>query len=104
MDPLPNHQPGTLGPNNFQNFPIFASAQTNGKSSTITGTLLGAPNASYTVQVFWSPSPDSSGYGEGQNLVCSTGVTADSTGNGSINLSLPAGLPPGRCHLGDRDR
>jgi len=93
--PTPNHQPGTPGPNNFQNYPIFTSAQTDGKTTTIAGTLLGAPNSTYTLQVFWSPSPDPSGYGEGQTLICTTIATTDSTGNCVINLSLPAAPPPG---------
>jgi hypothetical protein len=93
--PTPNHQPGTAGPNDSQNFQIFTSAQTDGKTTTIAGTLPGEPNSSYTLQVFWSPSPDPSGYGEGQNLVCTTSVETDSTGNCAISLTLPAAPPPG---------
>ena len=93
--PTPNHQPGTAGPNNFQNYPIFTSAQTDGKTTTLTGSLLGEPNSTYTLQVFWSPSPDPSGYGEGQNLISTTGATTDSTGNCTFTLSLPVAPPPG---------
>src|SRR5271157_5050977 len=95
MGARPITSPGPRDRTIFQNYPIFTSAQTDGKTTTIAGTLLGAPNSTYTLQVFWSPSPDPSVYGEGQNLICTTSATTDSTGNSVINLSLPAAPPPG---------
>ncbi len=92
--PTPNHQPGTIGPNSFQNYPILTLAKTDGKITTITGTLLAAANSTFTLQLFWSPRTDPSGYGQGQVLFFTTAISTDQTGNGSITLSLPA-LPPG---------
>ncbi len=93
--PTPNRQPGTAGPNNFQNYPIFTSAKTDGTTTTIIGALMGTPNSTYTVQIFWSPSPDPSGYGEGQYLICTTSAATDSTGNCTFTLTLPVAPPPG---------
>ncbi len=93
--PTPNHQPGTIGPNNFQDFPIITSAKTDGKTTTITGTLLGEPNSAYTIQIFWNPTADSSGYGEGQDEVFTTAVATDSNGNCAFTLTLPASILPG---------
>ena len=93
--PTPNHMPGTMGPNNYQNYPVLSAIQTNGSTTSLTGTLFGLPSSSYTVQIFWSPKPDPSGFGEGQNLLTTFSVSTDSTGNASINLILPAAPPPG---------
>lgn len=92
--PTPSHQPGSVGPNNFQNYPVFTSAKTDGKTTTVVGTLLGAPNSSYTMQIFWSPGPDPSGYGEGQSLISSSSIATDTTGIAEINLGIAA-APPG---------
>ena len=93
--PTPNHMPGTMGPNNYQNYPVLSAIQTNGSTTSLTGTLFGFPSSSYTVQIFWSPKPDPSGFGEGQTLLTTFSVSTDSTGNAAINLNLPAAPPPG---------
>jgi uncharacterized repeat protein (TIGR01451 family) len=93
--PTPNHQPGSgPGPNDFQNYPILSAPVSNGQSTTLSGTLLGQPSSAYTVQVFWSPQADPSGFGEGQHLLSTFTVSTDSHGNASFSPSLPSS-PPG---------
>ena len=87
--------PGRAGPNDFQNYPIFTSAVTDGKYTTVTGTLIGADNATYTVQMFWNLNADPLGYGQGQNLFSTIPVATDSNGNGYFSLTLPTSVPPG---------
>ena len=54
--PTPNHQPGTPGPNNYQNYPDSHAAQSDGTTTTIQGTLNSPPNTNYLIQFFSSPS------------------------------------------------
>jgi uncharacterized repeat protein (TIGR01451 family) len=93
--PTPNQQPGTPGPNDFQNYPVLSAVQTDGKTTSITGTLLGLPNASYLIQVFDSPSADPSGFGQGQTLLDTFAVTTDNSGNAPFILSAQGVAVPG---------
>ena len=53
---VPNAQtPSGSGPNNLQNFPVIASAVTEGGATTVQGTLQSTPNTAYQVQVFSDP-------------------------------------------------
>ncbi len=81
---------GDVGPNNYQNFPVLASATSNGTNTAITGTLNSTVNATYTVQFFSNSACDSSGNGEGQIFLGQAGVTTDANGNASFNATLPA--------------
>jgi uncharacterized repeat protein (TIGR01451 family) len=92
--PTPNHAPGQAqGPNNYQNYPILSAAQTDGRATSLTGTLLGAANSGYTIQYFWSPTGDPSGYGEGRYLMGSYAATTDAAGNASMAVNLST-VPP----------
>jgi uncharacterized repeat protein (TIGR01451 family) len=91
--PTPNQTPGTPGPNNFQNYPILTAAQTDGKTTSLGGTLLALPSSSYTIQVFTTPTADPSGFGEGQTLIDTFTVSTDSSGNASFNLGGQATSP-----------
>ncbi len=37
--PTPNHPPGSVGPNNYQNYPVLSDVQSDGTSTTVQGTL-----------------------------------------------------------------
>jgi uncharacterized repeat protein (TIGR01451 family) len=92
--PTPNHAPGqSQGPNNYQNYPVLSPAQTDGQTTTVNGNLLGQANTSYTVQFFWSPTADPSGYGEGQYPLGTVSVTTDATGNAKMSVGVAA-VPP----------
>ena len=102
--PTPNHPPDSgPGPNDFVNYPVFSSAQTDGATTTLHGSVSGAPGTSLTVQVFSSPTPDPSGFGEGLSLVGNFQTSTDSRGQGRLR-PRPAPLRAGLLHLGDRDR
>jgi uncharacterized repeat protein (TIGR01451 family) len=94
--PTPNHPPGSTGPNDYQNYPVLSAAQSDGGSTTIQGTLSEAPNTTYLIQFFSSPTEDSTGFGQGDVLVGSLPVTTDNTGNVSFTASVPQGSTPGQ--------
>jgi len=85
---------GDAGANYLQNFPVLASA-TSG-STTIEGTLDSTPNTAFTVEFFSSTACDPSGFGEGENLIGSTTVTTDGTGNASSVVTFPTTVPEGQ--------
>jgi uncharacterized repeat protein (TIGR01451 family) len=93
--PTPNHQPGTPGPNDFQNYPTLSVGQTDGHTTTLSGNLLGLPSTTYTVQLFSNPQADRSGFGQGQTLLATITVTTDSHGNASFNVSVLTIALPG---------
>src|SRR5205814_96998 len=68
------------GPNDLENFPDLTSAVTANGTTTVRGTIDGAPRTSYQVQFFSSPSADASGYGEGQIYLGETSVTTGADG------------------------
>src|SRR5262249_28444337 len=61
--PTPNHAPGTPGPNNYQNYPTLLSAQSDGITTNINGSLNSLPNTKFLLQFFASPSMSLSGFG-----------------------------------------
>jgi parallel beta-helix repeat protein len=92
-----NDSAGHAGPNHFQDFPVLASATFVGASAspyvgrvTITGTLPGtAPNTQYRIEFFCNndsggvesaPTPDPTGYGQGQSYIGAAVVETDATG------------------------
>ena len=75
------------------NYPVFSSAQTDGATTTLHGTVSGAPGSSLTVQVFSSPTPDPSGFGEGLSLVGDFETSTDSQGQGGFDVGLPPSGP-----------
>ncbi len=78
---VPNGSLGQSGPNNFLNFPVITTASP-GTSTTVTGTFSGAANT--ILDFFASPSPDSSGYGQGQTYLGSYKTTV----NASFNVTF----------------
>src|SRR5262249_31184763 len=57
------------GANNLQNFPLLQSAVLSGTTITLTGSINTTPNTTVTLDFYASPSPDTSGFGEGTNLI-----------------------------------
>lgn len=84
------------GPNNLLNYPDLASASTSGGVTTVLGTVDGAPNTAYRLEFFTSPSPDPTGYGEGQTYLGSASVTTDAKGYGPIRFTSPMLVPSGQ--------
>lgn len=79
---------GDSGPNKLQNFPVLTTAATG--STTIQGTLSGAPSTTHRVEFFAGASCDLSGSGEGDRFLGSITVLTDSTGSFTFNTTLSA--------------
>ena len=100
--PTPNDVgDGDDGPNGHQNFPLIASAVTNGLSgvsTTIQGTLDSTPGTQFEVD-FYAVSQclrRPQGFREGQAYIGTDTVTTDASGHAVINTVLPGiGLEPG---------
>lgn len=82
------------GPNNYQNFPLLATATSNGTTTTISGSLNSESNKQYRIEFFASPQCSASGYGEGQAFLGSTDVTTNGN-DASFNVTLPIAVQPG---------
>ncbi|MBX3385334.1 MAG: tandem-95 repeat protein [Phycisphaeraceae bacterium] len=80
------------GPNDLQNYPVITSLTANGQ---VTATLNSRANMRYVVEFFASPTPDASGFGEGDKFLGSVVVMTNGSGNADINFSFTpeAGRP-----------
>ena len=79
--PLANIAGGSqTGPNDYQNYPVLASAAASSEDTAIAGSLIGAPNQTFTIQFFSNATADPTGYGQGQTFVGSTTAKTNSSG------------------------
>ena len=86
---------GSFG--NFQqNYPVLASANSSGGSTTITGTLNSTPSTAFVIDFYSSPACDPLGNGEGKTYLGSTMVTTAADCNATINATLPVFIPSGQ--------
>jgi hypothetical protein len=93
----PNHATSpTSGSNNFQNYPTLIAAVDFGTSTSVKGTLLSVPDATFTVQLFANPSVPTSAYGQGATYLGSGTVTTDDGGNASFQIAVPVAVPAGQ--------
>ncbi|MGH2963762.1 MAG: hypothetical protein ACRDMH_00015 [Solirubrobacterales bacterium] len=72
------------GPNDFQNFPVLASAKSSRHHTKVNGRLDSTPNTQFTVEVFTSPRHVHGA----KRFLGSIPVTTDATGAGTINLTV----------------
>lgn len=79
----------TLVANNSQNYPVLTSALPAIGNTIVQGTLNSRPNSLFRIEFFASPTPDSTGYGEGKTFLGSATVT---TGN-NCQVSFVDTLP-----------
>jgi hypothetical protein len=87
------------GANYFQDFPVLTSAVSTGTDTSVTGTFSsgtanGQPFESgkmITLDFYANPSPDPSGYGQGQTFLWETTVNTDANGNAPISVDIPTG-------------
>jgi len=65
-------------------------------TTTVTGTVHGAPNTEYELEFFSNEACDPSGFGEGRDFVASDGdeVTTDGTGEAEFSATLLGLVPP----------
>jgi hypothetical protein len=75
--------------NNKLAAPTLTSAvNASGTSTTVQGSISGAPNTTYTLEFFSNVTADPSGFGQGQTFLSSVTVTTDSTGSGKFTVTL----------------
>lgn len=79
---------GDTGTNNLQNFPVLASAVSNGVTTGVTGQFNSAASTSYRIEFFSNSSCDSSGSGEGETFLGFANITTNSIGNAAISANL----------------
>jgi hypothetical protein len=81
---------GNLG----QAAPVLTSATSDGTSTTVAGTLTGAPDTAFSVEFFANPVCDPSGFGQGEYFLGAALVTTDATGQASFTVTLSVGVDP----------
>ncbi|MCW5623605.1 MAG: DUF4347 domain-containing protein, partial [Burkholderiales bacterium] len=81
---------GDTGANNLQNFPVLTAADSNGSTTTVTGSLNSLANTQFRIEFFSSPSGS-----EGQVYLGFANVTTDGSGNAAISATLSAGVTDG---------
>ncbi|MCP4704410.1 MAG: T9SS type A sorting domain-containing protein [candidate division Zixibacteria bacterium] len=76
------------GANDKLNYPVIDSVVFDYGSGELYGTMKGAPNKSYIIEIFYSDNGDASGYGEGQIPVDRTEVDTNEFGIGDFTIWL----------------
>lgn len=85
----PNSSGGPhTGPNDFQNFPVLASAVSSGSTTTVLGGLNSTANSSFLIDFYSNPTLDADGSLQGQTYLGTEYVTTDANGNAAINTTL----------------
>ncbi len=77
------------GPNDLQNYPVLASAESDGTSTVVTGLLESTANSTFRLEFFSNAEADPSGYGEGEEYIGFAEVATDGTGNAEFSATLP---------------
>ena len=80
------------GPNSLQNFPIIATATSDGSSTTITGTAFGIDSGIVTLTFYVNAACDASGNGEGQQFLATLSGLGLGVG-GSAPFTVTIGVP-----------
>jgi hypothetical protein len=89
-----DNDPGDV--DGVQNFPVLTSARNGSASVRIQGELTSTANTAFQIRFFVSPTCDASGHGEGQVQIASLdGVSTNSDGQLTIDLTVGPALPPG---------
>jgi hypothetical protein len=94
LDGVTQNDPGDgdTGPNLLQNYPILTNVTSFSGKTTISGTINSTPNQTILVDFYSNFACASSGYGEGQTYLFSSGVQTGADGNGSFTVAFPARL------------
>jgi hypothetical protein len=83
-----NRQGSGPGPNDWQNYPVFASAYEVPGGVQVSGTLNSTPNANFAVDFYGNDAADPSGHGQGHYYLGSINVTTNASGNVSFSTVL----------------
>ena len=96
IGPNPN-DPGDAdtGPNELQNTPVMTAGSTTNGTVKLDGSLSSQANTTYLVEFFANPACDTSGFGEGEELLADRFVTTDAAGAATVTFNFGSG------HVGD---
>jgi parallel beta-helix repeat protein len=83
------------GANLGQNYPVVSSAVAGGGTTTVAGTLDSTASATFTVDVFWSPTRDPSLFGEGLTYLGSVTATTGLGGHATFSSAFAGAIPAG---------
>jgi CSLREA domain-containing protein len=83
-----------VGPNGLQNFPELLTAVA-GTTTFVAGALDSLPDSRFIIDLYVSPVPDPSGFGEGARLLGSRLVFTDSAGQAAFQFILRQQTQPG---------
>jgi hypothetical protein len=75
------------GENDLQNFPVITMA-TGGASTNVQGTYNSLPNQTLVLEFFLNAVCDTSGFGEGEQLIGSIQITTNASGNATFNTTF----------------
>jgi hypothetical protein len=92
----PNGFNGNVGPNNYQNYPVLASAVLGGGQTTVSGTLHSSASTTFRIEFFANPSADPSGHGQGKTFLGFANVTTNASGDASFSVPV-AGTTSGEA-------
>ncbi len=84
------------GPNLLQNYPSLSDVSSNGRTTTVQGTLNSKSNSVFTLEFFSNTGCDSTSFGEGRTYIGSQTVSTDGIGNAAFNAVLPTGVAGGQ--------
>jgi hypothetical protein len=85
---------GDGGANELQNFPVLATAISNGSEVVVTGSLNSSANTTFRIEFFANSSCDGSGHGEGMSYLGAVDVGTDGGGNAIVQATFPAAAAP----------
>jgi hypothetical protein len=84
------------GANNGQMYPALASAFSTASGTVINGSVSGfLADTAFTLEFFYNPACDNTGFGEGQTYLGSLVVTTDGSGGASFTFNTPTVVPGG---------
>lgn len=81
------------GANDRQNAPVMLQADSG--SVILSGTLNSNANSNFIIEYFGNAECDDSGRGEGQTYLAADQVATDSSGNATLDATLPVDVPSG---------
>lgn len=84
-----------VGGNTLLNFPAITSITKTNATTTVSGTFHTSPVTTVTIELYSSPTCDSSGYGEGKTYLRDLSPSTNGSGTGSFAMVVNSVLPSG---------
>jgi titin len=81
---ITNQSGMSAGPNDLQHYPLITNAFAYAAATVVEGALNSLPAHVYAVDIYRSPAPDPSGYGEGMSYVGTVNVNTGVSGNATF--------------------